>query len=158
MVDRDLLRRKLTELAEYVGQLSEYHDLREASSRLYPVRDGPGQKLLDRDAVAADEQRAVRLEESLERSNARMCLRRAAALDFDGRQAPTCAHNEVDLGATVTPIVEGALAGRGRVRQVRAHGGLDESAPPLRIAAGFGEREAARRRHERRVEHLELRA
>ncbi|MGH7331196.1 MAG: HepT-like ribonuclease domain-containing protein [Candidatus Rokuibacteriota bacterium] len=27
MVDRDLLRRKLTELAEYVGQVSEYRNV-----------------------------------------------------------------------------------------------------------------------------------
>jgi len=116
------------------------------------MRDRLREKLVDRDAIAAHEERALRPDRRRESGDAGMGLWRASALDFDRHEAPARPDHEIDLLAALAPVVERALARGSRVGQVRTDARLHQPTPYLAVVASLGEREPAARRHQRGIQ------
>src|SRR3990172_5836745 len=96
-----------------------------------PVLDRPPEEFVDRDAVAAYQQAALRLEGSRERLHSAMRLRRTSALDLDRGQAASRFHHEIHLMVTIAPVVHRAGARCRRVGQMRADRRFGEPTPEL---------------------------
>src|SRR5664280_1461787 len=121
-----------------------------------PVSRRHGQEVVDRYAVAANQQRPPWTEGCCESIHARQRIRRPTALDLDrGRQPPRPRH-EVHLAIALTPVEELEPARRCCVGQVRTHSRLHQSAPEGPIGAGIVEAQPTRSRQQRCVEHLQL--
>ena len=97
----------------------------------HPLVDGFGEELLDGDAVAADEQRAVRPERRRESVEAPERIPLPAALHLDRREPAASLDDKIHLAVAVAPVEQLALAGGRGVRQVCADRRLDE--PPLQL-------------------------
>ncbi len=68
------------------------------------------------------------------------------------------AHDEIHLAVALAPVEELARARRRGVGEVCADRRLDQATPELPVRPRLLEREFRLRRHQRRVQHLELRA
>src|SRR5262249_55049769 len=101
-----------------------------------PVLDRVRQELGERNPVAADDQRARRLERAAERAESGERCRCAAALHLDREHGAAGADDEVALAIRLAPVERLARArGRG-VREVRANGRFDEASAELAIVDG----------------------
>lgn len=77
-----------------------------------PLGNGPRQKILDGDAVAADQQRALDFEGRCKGGCTGVTIRRPAALHFDGRRTRTDLGDEIDFAATISPVlIDGSAKG-----------------------------------------------
>jgi hypothetical protein len=77
-------------------------------------------------------------------------------LTYSGQRLLSPCH-EIDLAVAVAPIVDLAHACRRRVRQVRAHGRLDDATPERAVPTGLLQREAGLGGHQGGVENGRLR-
>src|SRR5437762_9115407 len=121
-----------------------------------PMPDRTREKFRDRNSVTSDQQLALGLERSGESLHARLADGRAPTLDFDRRQRAARLNDKIDFPIAVPPVEETALPRRRGVCEVRADSGLGEAPPEFAIAAGVLQRRTQLRRHERRIQHLQL--
>ena len=101
------------------------------------MRNRPREKLVKRNTLTADQQRALRSECVGKRRGSGRCPTRLAALDLNRNDAASRACDKVDLGTALPPVEQLAFATGGRVGQVCANRGFDQSTTVLGIGTNL---------------------
>src|ERR1700733_12231644 len=125
--------------------------LERTKSICQPFRYRPTQEFLHGDAVAADEKRALCFKCCRKCRCTGMSLRRAAALHLNGGQSRVGLHDEIDLLASLSPIVKLAVSSGRSVGEMCTDRGFNEPPPEFAVRKRLLRADTGRHRHQRSV-------